>query len=243
MKTKKSIQNFRSSHRQVKATQIFMMWPYYASSHLLFQRAYIFWYFHARFANGAVLRTLRNRFWELYFQLNFVTEQCLSHWYQKLISKSQGKNLMQTGKRHLESDVTPHYKTRDSIHQECEWNSAKIISAKIYYSVIQNEDSRIKYFQLIARMALNRGKDYQVRRFQNVHLNKNSKPRTKIGKTFVLNRNTYRQLVASLYKHPKWLHYVRTLKLFLTLISYRLNVWVYTYSSVFRYPTLYWRYI
>ena len=30
------------------------------------------------------------------------------------------------------------------------------------HSVIQNEDSRIKYFQLIARMALNRGKDYQV---------------------------------------------------------------------------------
>ena len=119
----------------------------------------------------------------------------------------------------------------------------KIISAKIHSSVIQNEDSRIKYFQLIARMALNRGKDYQVRRFQKIHLNKNSKPRTKFGKTFVLNRNTYRQLVASLYKHPKWLHYVRTLKLFLTLISYRLNVWVYTYSSVFRYPTLYWRYI
>ena len=30
-------------------------------------------------------------------------------------------NYWKTGKRHLESDVTPHYKTRDSIHQERKW--------------------------------------------------------------------------------------------------------------------------
>ena len=76
-------------------------------------------------------------------------------------------------------------------------------------SVIQNEDSRIKYFQLIARMALNRGKDYQVKFISRNYLERllleirfliimiYSQPKPILGKTFFLTRINYRQLVAS----------------------------------------------
>ena len=62
MKTKRSIQNSHYSHRRVKATQIFTMSLCYVLSHLWFQQAFIFWYFHVRFANGAVSQILRNIF-------------------------------------------------------------------------------------------------------------------------------------------------------------------------------------
>ena len=122
--------------------------------------------------------------------------------------------------------MTPHYKTRDSIHQErksdafCRYHyqCKRSITCD---SVIQNEDSRIKYFQLIARMALNRGKDYQVKfnfgnNWEGVLPKESegpllniissiiiiySQPKPIMGKTFFLNRNNYRQLVASLTMH------------------------------------------
>ena len=62
MKTKKNTQNSHYSHRRVKATQIFTMSLCYVLSHLWFQQAFIFWYFHVRFANGAVSQILRNIF-------------------------------------------------------------------------------------------------------------------------------------------------------------------------------------